>query len=255
MSIVKWRKDHHQILKLQKLISDPNQWNSDITSEHHADPEEGTNLKFIPPHTINGVRCAKLEQEDVADGIEYWQQSILCSVIGANPSFEFVKRIWSALDIDKIIHVRRGVILVRFGNLLGKQMVERRGVYYFASKPFLVKGCNPKIDMHTKEIEFLPLWVQFLDLDVKYWGADSLNRFTKERSMIRYARLLIDVPLDSTFPEFIEFFNDNELLIRQQVVYEWKPVKCSHCYMFGHEEPVCKNKNMVRKEWRKVQRV
>jgi len=41
--------------------------------------------------------------------------------------------------------------------------------------------------------------------------------------MIRYARLLIDVPLDSTFPEFIKFFNDNELLIRQQVVYEWKP--------------------------------
>jgi len=92
------------------------------------------------------------------------------------------------------------------------------------------------MDIHTEEIKSLPLWVQFPDLDVKYWGADSLSkigsllgipiktdRCTKERSMIRYARVLNDVPLDSTFPEFIEFFNDNELLIRQQVVYEWKP--------------------------------
>ena len=36
-----------------------------------VDPEEGTDLKFIPAHTTNGVRCAKLEKEDVADEIEY----------------------------------------------------------------------------------------------------------------------------------------------------------------------------------------
>ena len=73
--------------------------------------------------------------------------------------------------------------------------------------------------------------------------------------MIGYARLLIDILLDSSFPEYIEFFNENELLIRQHVVYEWKPVIFSHYHMFGHEELVCKKKNVVRKEWRKVQRV
>jgi len=46
--------------------------------------------------------------------------------------------------------------------------------------------------------------------------------------MLKYARLLIDIPLDSSFPDFIEFFNDNELLLRQQVTNEWKPVKCIH---------------------------
>ncbi|KAJ8433396.1 hypothetical protein Cgig2_028996 [Carnegiea gigantea] len=163
-----------------------------------VDPDEGTDLKFMPARTIN----------DVAEEIEYWQQSIFCSVLGANPPFEvmqgFIKRIWSALDIDKIIHVRGGGAdsLSKIGSLLG-----------------------------------IPI---------------KTDRFTKERSVIRYARLLIDIPLNSSFPKFIEFFNDNELLIRQHVVYEWKPVKCSHCHMFGHKEPVCKKKNVVRKEWRKV---
>ena len=55
------------------------------------------------------------------------------------------------------------------------------------------------------------------------------DRYTKDRTMLEYARLLIDVSLDSPFPDFIEFFNDHDVLIRQQVVYEWKPVKCSYC--------------------------
>jgi len=78
---------------------------------------------------------------------------------------------WGTLGIDEIINVQRGVLLVQFGNLQDKQMVERREVYYFDSKPFLIKGWNPEMDMHMEEIKSLPLWVQFYVLDVKYWGA------------------------------------------------------------------------------------
>ena len=74
----------------------------------------------------------------------------------------FIKRIWATLDIDKIIHVCRGVFLVRFGNLQDKQMVEGRRLYYFDSKPFIVKGWNPEMDMHTEAIKSLPLWFSFL---------------------------------------------------------------------------------------------
>ena len=72
--------------------------------------------------------------------------------------------------------------------------------------------------------------------------------------MLKYARLLIDILLDSTFLDYIEFFNDNAILLRQHVTYEWKPVKCAHCHMFRHEEPVYKKKGVMRKEWRRVQR-
>ncbi|KAJ8421398.1 hypothetical protein Cgig2_009479 [Carnegiea gigantea] len=154
-----------------------------------VDPEEGTDLKFIPTHLINGVRCAKLEKDDVAAEINYRQHAVLCSVLGANPLLE------------------------------------------------------------------LP------DLDVKYWGAKSLSktgsilgipiktyRYIKEKTMLRFARLLIDILLDSIFTDFIEFFNDNEVLIWQYVVYEWKPVKCAHCHMFGHEEQICKKKGGEKQE-------
>ena len=66
-----------------------------------------------------------------------------------------------------------------------------------------------------------------LALDIKYLGAASpskigtllgipikTDRYTLGKSMLRYARLLIDIPLKDEFPEYIEFANDKDVLIR-----------------------------------------
>jgi len=143
--------------------------------------------------------------------------------------------------------------------------VERKGLYFFDRKPFLVKCWNPEMDMHTEALKSLPIWVQLPDLDVKYWGLSSLSKicsvqgipiktdkYTKEKTWIRYARVLIDIPITGPFSEYIEFFNEHEMLVRQLVKYEWLLIKCHHCGMFGHEEQVCKNKITPRQEWRPV---
>ncbi|KAJ8420588.1 hypothetical protein Cgig2_032286 [Carnegiea gigantea] len=72
--------------------------------------------------------------------------------------------------------------------------------------------------------------------------------------MIKYARILIDIPLDGEFPDYIEFFNKEEVLITQQVQDEWKPIKCTYYKMFGHEEINCKKKGGTRTEWRPIQK-
>ncbi|KAJ8420659.1 hypothetical protein Cgig2_021461 [Carnegiea gigantea] len=134
-----------------------------------VEPLEGTKLKYIPLATINGTKCAKLDKEDVDSEVEYWQNVVLCSVLGTNSPFEVIKgflnRIWSDFAIYKILHVRKGVFLVRFENLQDKQQVEKRGIYYFDNKPFLVKAWNPKMDLHTETIKSLPLWEVTKDND------------------------------------------------------------------------------------------
>lgn len=66
--------------------------------------------------------------------------------------------------------------------------------------------------------------------------------------MIRYARVLVDIQLDRQFPEFIEFFNEHDMLIRQQVHHELVLVKCNFCGMYSHVEDVRKKKTITRKE-------
>ena len=71
--------------------------------------------------------------------------------------------------------------------------------------------------------------------------------------MLWYARVLIEMNVDGPFPEFLEFFNENDMLVRPTVKYEWLPTKCAHCNMFGHIEDQCRKKNGIPKEWRRVQ--
>ena len=94
-----------------------------------VDLEEGTDLKFVSAEFIDGERIAKIDREDVEAEIEYWQNAVICSVLGANPPSEiiqgFIKRIWGAFEIDKILQVRKGVFLIRFGNLQDKLAIKK----------------------------------------------------------------------------------------------------------------------------------
>jgi len=139
--------------------------------------------------------------------------------------------------------------------------VIQKGFYHFDQKPFIVKSWAPKMETHTEAIASLPIWVKFPELDIKYWGLQCLNklgsmlgiplktdRYIKDKMMMKYARLLMEMPLDGNFPEFIEFANKKDVLIRQSVKYEWLPIKYTHCRMFGHTQEDYRKKDTQRKE-------
>ena len=107
-------------------------------------------------------------------------------------------------------------------------------------------------------MRLLPIWVQLPELDIKFWGNESLSkigsilriplktyRYTKDKTMIRYARVLIAMQLDGHFPDNMEFFNEEDVLIGQQVQYEWKPLKCTHYKMLGIMKSTAKRKGAL----------
>ena len=111
------------------------------------------------------------------------------------------------------------------------------------------------MDINAYQITTLLIWIQLPELDIKYWGGQSLSKlgsilgiplktdkYTKEKMMLRYARLLVEMPIDGNFPDYIEFANEKDVLIRQKVIYEWLPHKCAHCRMFGHTQESCRKK-------------
>ncbi|KAJ8424009.1 hypothetical protein Cgig2_032393 [Carnegiea gigantea] len=176
--------------------------------------EEGE-LPFAIPTEFNGVKCAKIDKTYFLSEVEYWSMALICGVIGSNPPVEANK------SIVKIVQVREGVFLVQFTNMQDKLEVIQRGVYFFNKKPFIVEAWNESLSLDTSWLQSLPLWVQFLKLDITYWGIESLSklgstlgiliktdRTTKEKSAIKYAILLIEMSLDGPFPNHIDSIND-----------------------------------------------
>ena len=66
--------------------------------------DEASEFKFMPSSLINGLKYAKVDFDDVKDEINYWQQAVLCFVLGANPPFAvvqgFIQKKWFAYELD-----------------------------------------------------------------------------------------------------------------------------------------------------------
>ncbi|KAJ8427494.1 hypothetical protein Cgig2_028165 [Carnegiea gigantea] len=133
----------------------------------------------------------------------------------------------------------------------------KKGIYFFDKKPFIVKAWNEKLSLDISSLQTFPV------LEIKYWGVESLSKLasmlgipiktdktTKEKLVLGYARILVEMPVEGPFPEYIDFVNDSDRVVRQFIRYEWKPTRCNHCRMLGHEEANYRKKPNLRQEWR-----
>lgn len=98
----------------------------------------------------------------------------------------------------------------------------------------------------------LPIWVKFPELDLQFWTPRLLSRIasiigepkgvdklTKDRVRLSYARLLIEVNAGKPLKDFIMLKGPNGELKKQLVDSEFRPFHCSRCSSFGHTPNRC----------------
>ena len=178
-------------------------------------------------------------------------------ISGANPPLHvikgFVRRIWRELSIDKIGMVEKGVFLIRFKTMEDRITACGMSGIMFDKKPFIVKPWTPSMSYSKDIIAHLPIWVHFPGLDVRCWEEKSVIKIASllgsvskvdaaigNKDHMLYARVLVDINISKGFHEEISYENEHSELVTQQVLYDWRPVKCNKCNQFRHEEFVVK---------------
>uniref|UniRef100_A0A803PAS3 DUF4283 domain-containing protein n=1 Tax=Cannabis sativa TaxID=3483 RepID=A0A803PAS3_CANSA len=174
----------------------------------------------------------------------------------ANPPFSvfegFLKQKWGKLSIQQIVRMNGGFTIVKFNDTVTRNLVLEEALS-------LVKS--------------VPLWIRLYDLGLQYWGTKCLSalvstlgkpimtdKVTKERSMVKFARVLVEMDISDEHPRRIEFLNEHGQLIELPVEYEWLPVQCKNCRSYGHLMANCRRKKesnegnkvvskQVQKEW------
>lgn len=216
--------------------------------------------KKVPNENPNN--CVKIDLEDIHDEIEYWNASIVGFVLGANPPLNviegFINRIWKDLKIDKTAMLSHGMFIVRFLSLEDRDKALNTRPF-FDRKPLIMKPWTADMDLQKGDVKNIPIWVKIHELDFKYWGdkclpkiIDQLGMYVKadqatsNREKLQFARVLVEVDIEEELPDSLDFVNEKGILTTIRLEYEWKPVKCANCKMFGHESTVCKN---GRKKW------
>ncbi|XP_062118254.1 uncharacterized protein LOC133831861 [Humulus lupulus] len=177
----------------------------------------------------------------------------------------FIKRIWGKLGIERIARLNNGFTLVNFRDEVTRNLVLEAGVLHFDRKPMIVKPWSTDLDI-MKAVKSVPVWIRLPGLGLQYWGTKCLSaimstigvpilvdKVTKDRSMMQFARVLVEIELSEDLPKSVQFHNEKGQLIEQFLEFEWLPTQCRGCKVYGHTERMCNKK--PAETWRKKTRV
>ncbi|XP_059288637.1 uncharacterized protein LOC132041991 [Lycium ferocissimum] len=233
--------------------------NFDISKVTNA----GFKLEYVNPETQGDQLIVEIEEEDFVTEIEFWKHAIVCYVLGAHPPFTvlhgFIQRMWGKHGINKVVMMQNGIIMVRFDTAKGKNEIIQGGIYHFDNKPLIVKSWSPDMEFTRDELYSVPIWIKIPGLDFKYWSAKGLSKLgslvgkplmvdrnTERKIGLNFARLLVEVQIDTPLPDVVLLKNERGKVIEQRVTYDWKPSICKVCQKYGLIEDICrKNKKNV----------
>ncbi|XP_074300434.1 uncharacterized protein LOC141631696 [Silene latifolia] len=166
----------------------------------------------------------------------------------------YVRRVWKDLSIDKVAFQYNGVCIVRFSKQEDKDTVLQSEQLFFDNKPFIIRDWQPDVKCVKDKPDLVRIWVRLYNLDLKFWGKAlpkivsmigtpiNPDRATEKKEYLEYARFMVEVKMGHNLPDMIEFIDDKDVIQKQAVSYEWKPLVCSQCTGIGHDAAMCRKR-------------
>ncbi|XP_074266553.1 uncharacterized protein LOC141589828 [Silene latifolia] len=240
----------------------------DFVEEHPGAWTEVIRRKKTTPSpqtsATHGKVTLQLTDADVLPEINYWSSSLYGYIMGTNPPWNvvsgYLKRIWKDYDVDKISFMPNGIFIVRFKAVEKMKEVVKTGHFMFDNKPVIINEWSPEVDLIKTSVQTVPIWVKLTGLDLKFWGVASLKKIsgligdfvhcdeaTTHKTFLGYARLLVDVKVDQSFPASLQFKDEKGKVHNIKVEYDWVPVKCTQCQGIGHSKDQCRKKKEIKK--------
>ncbi|KAL9236908.1 hypothetical protein vseg_011522 [Gypsophila vaccaria] len=151
-----------------------------------------------------------------------------------------------------------------------KDKVLQSGHFLFDNKPLIVKPWSMGMELKLEKVKSVPVWVQFQDLPLKFWGkslpkiAGLIGQFIKtdssthKKTKLGYARVMVEMEVEHRCPQWIAFKDETGETQKVGVKYEWLPITCSNCTGMGHKTEECrkgrseKPQAKPRRIWRSV---
>lgn len=90
------------------------QFDNEVSSQTHVSDNE---------HVVDGVSVVnvnrnviKIDVEDVQPEVDFWNSSLICYVVGANPPpivmEGYIRRLWKNNGVDKVVMLKKRVFIV-----------------------------------------------------------------------------------------------------------------------------------------------
>ncbi|KAJ9555370.1 hypothetical protein OSB04_009984 [Centaurea solstitialis] len=234
-------------------------------------------LTYYPPVVTElGTRRAIIPDDLVQKQANEWVLTLAGYFIGKRPAFPFVqyhaRRMWKKYGLTDVILNDQGYFFFKFNSDQGLNFVFENGPWLFNGMPIFIQRWQPGLCFDKPDLQTVPLWVNIYGLPLDVWDYEiisriasvvgepvSVDRYTDEMCETKsgranFARVLVNVSADYELPSYIDAIILGKLR-KFKTEFLWKPKRCSHCKVFGHDFEGCVIRPRTTDEVKKVNHV
>ncbi|KAJ9552463.1 hypothetical protein OSB04_016508 [Centaurea solstitialis] len=234
-------------------------------------------LTYYPPVVTElGTRRAIIPDDLVQKQANEWVLTLAGYFIGKRPAFPFVqyhaRRMWKKYGLTDVILNDQGYFFFKFNSDQGLNFVFENGPWLFNGMPIFIQRWQPGLCFDKPDLQTVPLWVNIYGLPLDVWDYEiisriasvvgepvSVDRYTDEMCETKsgranFARVLVNVSADYELPSYIDAIILGKLR-KFKTEFLWKPKRCSHCKVFGHDFEGCVIRPRTSDEVKKVNHV
>ncbi|KAK1270522.1 hypothetical protein QJS04_geneDACA004225 [Acorus gramineus] len=235
------------------ITQTPISWPSLVSSNSPALHRES--IPFLPPSEEDGELVVNVEDEDCELAKEYWANSIVGYIIGISPAYtsfvQFLKGLWNPKGDFKVLLKGNGFFLVQFNLEEDMLAVLEGGPWTMSNRPFIIRKWMMESRMEQSQLTSISVWIRLPNLPLHLWTPTGIGKVTSAigtplfmdtatcmQTHISYATVCVEIEAGQPLCDSISVIHNGEVE-HYHVQYEWKPIACSACSTFGHDNAMC----------------
>ncbi|GJU90637.1 putative reverse transcriptase domain-containing protein [Tanacetum coccineum] len=176
---------------------------------------------------------------------------------------DYVRNTWGKYGrVRSMFSSSTGLFSFQFSSMDGLDAILKNGQWFIRNNPFILKKWHPDENLLKEDVSTIPVWVKLYGVPVTAFSDDGLsviatklgtplmlNSYTADMCIqswgrSSYARVMIELRADVELKDNIVVAmpiikGDDYYTCNNRVEYEWKPLRCACCKVFGHVHEEC----------------
>ncbi|GJY75825.1 putative reverse transcriptase domain-containing protein [Tanacetum coccineum] len=185
----------------------------------------------------------------------------------------YVRNTWGKYELVRLMFSSStGLFSFQFSSIDGLDAMLENGPWFIRNNLLILKKWHPDENLLKEDVSTVPVWVKLYGVPVTTFSEDGLSAIaTKLGTPLMldsyksdmcmqywgrssYARVMIELRADVELKDNIvvampKITREGHYTCNVHVEYEWKPLRCSSCKVFGHiQEEFLKNTGVGEKK-------
>ncbi|XP_022040056.1 uncharacterized protein LOC110942589 [Helianthus annuus] len=180
----------------------------------------------------------------------------------------FAKSNWVKYGLSRLMMNANGFFFFKFKTNEGMDNMLEDGPWMIRNVPIILKEWSASVKLEKEDIKAIPVWVKMHDVPLAAYTEDGISLVASKIGVPKmlesytatmcaeswgrssYPRALIEVQAGADLKRSVtvaipSLDGNGYSKVEVKIEYDWEPLRCSSCCVFGHEDNSCPKSHQV----------